>query len=133
MKVLHFRTKTTSIEDIQKLASIHHGLTEVIKTINQIYSTFVMLYFAGIFCMFNLFLFTLVTTKNYVKDPTEAFVSMLTNFEWNFYDVMLVIIVTRATTAASAEGKKTTKFIYKIVNTSMDSKLNGRVSEIGFL
>lgn len=91
-----------------------------------------MLYFAGIFCIFNLFLFSLVTTKTYINDPLEAFMSMMTNFEWNFYDVMLVIIVIRATTSASGEGKKTTKFIHKIVNTSMDRKLNGRVSKIGF-
>jgi hypothetical protein len=118
------------IEDIQKLSTIHNELTEAIKFINQIYAAFVMLYFGGIFCLFNLFLFSLVITKRYyTSNVNEAIIVTISNFEWNLYDVMLIITVIRATTGASGEGKKATSLIYKIVNTSMDEKLNGRVSK----
>lgn len=86
-----------------------------------------MLYFGGIFCIFNLFLFSLVIVKRYYKDPTEAIIMTVANFEWNLYDIMIVIIVIRASTAASDEGRRALNLIYKIVNTSMDGKLNGRV------
>lgn len=122
-----YRKKALTTDDVQKLAAIHSLLTGVIGLINQIYSVFVMLYFGGIFCVFNLFLFSLVITKNYYQDLTEAIVMTIANFEWNSYDVALVFIVIQATTGASSEGRKTMNLIYKIVNTSMDGKLNGRV------
>lgn len=127
MNVHYSRRKALKLEDIQKLATIHHDLTEVIRFINQIYAAFVMLYFGGIFCIFNLFLFSLVIVKRYYKDPTEAIIMTVANFEWNLYDIMIVIIVIRASTAASDEGRRALNLIYKIVNTSMDGKLNGRV------
>lgn len=113
--------------DVQKLAQIHSLVAEVIGLINQIYSLFVMLYFGGIFCMFNLFLFSLVITKNYYQDFSVAVMMTVANFMWNLYDVALVFIVIRATTRASGEGRRTMNLIYKIVNTSMDGKLNSRV------
>lgn len=51
------------------------------------------------------------------------------NFEWNTYDVMVIFLVIRHTTAATEEGRKTLDLIYKILNSSMDGKLNGRVGE----
>lgn len=129
----HFRKKSLKIEDVLKLATIHHDITEVINVINQLYSGFVMLYFGGIFCLLNLFLFSLVITKSYYKDPAEAVMMTIANFEWNMYDIVLVLILIQSATAASSEGKnKATSLIYKIVNTSTDGKLNGRVSEMAF-
>lgn len=121
------RRKALTTADVQKLAQIHSLVAEVIGLINQIYSLFVMLYFGGIFCMFNLFLFSLVITKNYYQDFSVAVMMTVANFMWNLYDVALVFIVIRATTRASGEGRRTMNLIYKIVNTSMDGKLNSRV------
>lgn len=122
-----FRNPRISGVEIQKLAKVHDTLCEAITVINQIYSTFMMLYFAGIFCVFNLFLFSLVITKNYYSNPNEALIVNIGNFQWNFYDLFLIFIVIRSTTAASDEGKETSSLIFKIINTSMDGKLNGRV------
>jgi hypothetical protein len=79
-----------------------------------------------------LFLFSLVTIGSYIVDPREAFMSLVVNVGWNFYDWMIIFVVIRSATAASAEGRKTTKFIYKLVNESVDAEINGRVMEIGF-
>lgn len=92
-----------------------------------------MLYFGGIFCMFNLFLFSLVVTKSYYEDASEAIAMTIANLTWNVYDALIVIAVIRATTGVSAEEKNALKQIYKIVNTSMDGKLSGRVGVIAFL
>lgn len=130
----HFRKKSLKIEDVLKLATIHHDITEVINVINQLYSGFMMLYFGGIFCLLNLFLFSLVITKSYYKDTAEAVMMTIANFEWNVYDIVLVLMLIQSTTAASGEGKKkATSLIYKIVNSSTDGKLNGRVREMAFL
>jgi 7tm Chemosensory receptor len=121
------RKKALTTVDVQKLATIHSQLTEVIELINQIYSVFVMLFFGGIFCLFNLFLFSLVITRDYYQNLTEAIMMTISNFQWNLYDVALVVLVIQATTAASGEGRRTMSLIYKIVNTAMDGKLNGQV------
>ena len=89
-----------------------------------------MFCFCGIFCVFNLFVFSLVITKAYYTDKSELLVMVITNLEWNIYDVLMVFFVIRHSTAASGEGKKATSLIYKIVNTSLDEKLNGRVGEL---
>lgn len=130
--IFHYRKRALRVEDVQKLATIHHNLAAVVKLVNQIYGFFVMLYFGGIFCFFNLFLFSLVVTKSYYKDLSEVIMMTIVNFEWNVYDIILIITVIHVSTSASGEGRKTRNLIYKIVNMSMDDKLNGRVSELGF-
>lgn len=87
-----------------------------------------MFFVGGIFCSFNIFLFSLVVTRNYVSDPNEILITTIANFEWNLYDVVMIIIAIRSTTAASGEGKRSMSVIYKIVNAS-DGKMNGRVGE----
>lgn len=89
-----------------------------------------MLFFGGIFCFFNIFLFSLVVIRNYIVDPHQIVMSTIANFEWNFYDCIMIFIIIRSTTAASGEGKRTMSVIYKLVNASTDGKLNGRVGEI---
>lgn len=92
-----------------------------------------MLYFGGVFCLFNLFLFSLVMTKSSYEDSSEAIAMTIVNLSWNLYDSLIVISVIRATTRASGEGNKSLlKPIYKIVNASMDRKFNGRVWKILF-
>jgi hypothetical protein len=126
------RKHSLESRDIQEIAKIHQKLTDVIRIINQIYSVFVMMFFGGVFCIFNLFLFSLVTIGSYIVDPREAFMSLVVNVGWNFYDWMIIFVVIHSATAASGEGRKTTKFIYKLVNESVDAEINGRVMEIGF-
>lgn len=111
---------------------IHQDLDDVINLINQIYSAFVMLYFGGIFSAFNLFLFSLVILKNYYEDPTEALIMLITNSEWNLYDIVIIFVIISSTTSATNEGRNSLSFIYKTVNTSTDGKLNERVSGIAF-
>lgn len=53
----------------------------------------------------------------------------LVNFETNVYDMAVVTVVLFSTTSAAKEGKRALSCIYEAVNTSMDAKLNGRVSE----
>lgn len=89
-----------------------------------------MLYFGGILCIFNLFLFSLVITKRYYSNLNEALMMTVGNLQWNLYDVLLVIIVIRATTAAAGEGKKTISMINKAINESTDGKFNGRVGAV---
>lgn len=91
-----------------------------------------MFYFGGIFCLLNLFLFSLVITKSYYTNPSEAVMMTIANFEWNMYDIVLVLTVIQSSTAASNEGKKATSLIYKFVNSSTDGKLNRRVGEMIF-
>lgn len=88
-----------------------------------------MLFFGGIFCFVNIFLFSLVVTRKYVFDPNEIVISTIANFEWNLYDVIMILIVIRSTVAASGEGRRTMSVIYKIVNAS-DGKINGRVGKV---
>lgn len=111
------------------LATIHQNLTEVINIINQVYSVLLMFYFCGIFCAMNLFVFGLVITRAYYTTHSEVVIMTMANFEWNMYDMIMVFFVIRYSVAASEEGKKAMNLIYKIVNTSMDGKLNGRVRE----
>lgn len=116
--------------DIQKLATIHHELSIVIKLINKIYSPLIMLYFGGIFCLFNLFLFSLVITSSYYNDFTQFTIMLVANAEWSCYDVAIVFIVICTSTKASNEAKRTANLIHKILNTSTDDQLIERVSQV---
>lgn len=130
--LIGFLSRKTKLkaEDIQLLATIHRAAADVIALINQVYSISLMLFFGGIFCLFNIFLFSLVVSKNYFVEPHEIVISTLANFEWNLYDIAMIFTLIRSTTAASGEGKRTMNVIYKIVNASTDGKLNGRVSYV---
>lgn len=66
--------------------------------------------------------------RSYYTNLNDSIMMTITNFETNVYDIAVVVIVLFSTTSATKEGKKALGCIYKAVNTSMDAKLNGRVS-----
>lgn len=118
--------------DVQKLASIHQDLAEVIAYINQIYSTLMSFYFGGIFCVCNLFFFNLVILRNYFSSVSEAAVTFICNFEWNIYDAMVILAIIHSSASTVTESRNALSFIYKTVNTSVDAELNRRVSDVEF-
>jgi hypothetical protein len=116
-----------TIQHVQTFATIHFEICNLIKFINVTFAPLAMLYFGGIFCIFNLFLFSLVTIKSYYHDYVDALWLTIVNVEWNVYDVLLIIIVCHVTTCVVYNGKRTICIIHKILNLSNDDRINGKV------
>ncbi|CRL05759.1 CLUMA_CG018788, isoform A [Clunio marinus] len=121
------RLQVLSVENIQKLATIHDCLSEVIKLINQIYSFFLMIYIASFFLFFNLFLFGLVMGQHRYLNDSNVALRIIANITWNFHDISYLLLLIKFSASATDEGKKTLDLIFKAVNASLDEKLSERL------
>jgi len=115
-------------ESIQELATLHYDITEIVQSINGIYSSLVMLYFANIFVIFNLFVFSFLITKNYYEMSIATIFTALTNVECNVYTIALFTTIINCAAKSAAEGSNTAKLIYQIINKTPNKKIVSRVN-----
>lgn len=118
---------------IKTASKIHLKLTEAIETMNASYCMMAMIFLAGAFCAFNLFLFTLKSVfSTYETVPVIVFMSKILMNVYSFSLSLVVIVVASKTTQ---EAKRTTKVIFEIPSDSdgnphCDGQLQNFVQQI---
>lgn len=113
------RTRTClKVHQLKNISKIHLKLTEIIELMNQSYCFMAMFFIAGVFCMFNLFLFCVKTLIAYYS--FELFSIFMSRVLLNFYSFILSAMMILLANLTTKEARRTTRILFELLHQMGD-------------
>lgn len=105
-------------QQLRVVSKIHLRLTEIIDMMNQSYCLMAMFFFAGAFCLFNLFLFSL---KFMIAHFTmEFFTIFMSRVLLNCYSMLLTMAIIVVASQATKEARRTVRVLFELLHQTDD-------------